>query len=504
MAALIRITSLLALVLGGLLWSAHALRADGEVNLSILAIDDSAFPTITVALTADAAGRPLGDLSPDAVRVLEGPGDGAEAQVISLVSKLDDETPLAVTLAIDVSGSMAGEPLDRAKEAARVLVTSLRDGDTAAVVTFASEVRWVQPHTTDRGLLLNALEVPTAAGYTALYDAVSEAASGQPLPQTTRSAVVLLSDGRDDGDFSQRSREEAIAAAAAGQSTFFTVGYGGDVDTTFLEEVAKASGGHFFVATSIEEIDEVYASIEALLRTSFLLTFESNAPASTTERTLLMVLNTAEGSGQAVRTYTSAHVAPTSAVTIPAQVVTSPSSTSLAPPPALESGRQWIAGVPATALILTVTGLVAVSIWRKRRRVAPTVSVDQRPFPTDLQERETDPTGRLIVGLPGQAIEFTNRPITIGTSIECDLRLPDAPGIASEHARVWMRDGRAMLHHLARSGTTEVNGASTEWAVLIAGDVIGIGHWELQVSRPQESSPVGDDDAPVYLPASRS
>ena len=49
----------------------------------------------------------------------------------------------------------------------------------------------------------------------------------------------------------------------------------------------------------------------------------------------------------------------------------------------------------------------------------------------------------------GRLFQVSEKPVTIGTGDNCDIRLPASEGIAEEHARLWWRDGRLMLHHIA-------------------------------------------------------
>jgi hypothetical protein len=54
---------------------------------------------------------------------------------------------------------------------------------------------------------------------------------------------------------------------------------------------------------------------------------------------------------------------------------------------------------------------------------------------------------------------------------DCALRLSDAGGqVGRRHARVWLREGRFMLHHLDRRLTTSIGERTVDWAVLEPGD----------------------------------
>jgi Ca-activated chloride channel family protein len=109
--------------------------------------------------------------------------------------------PLDLILLLDTSASMA-DKLNLVHEAASGFLQTLRPGDRGAVVTFASDVKVLQPLTDDQGLLQHAVHSTRAAGETclntALYIALKEFGTpAQVAGQVRRQAIVVLSDGAD-------------------------------------------------------------------------------------------------------------------------------------------------------------------------------------------------------------------------------------------------------------------------------------------------------------------
>lgn len=95
------------------------------------------------------------------------------------------------------------------------------------------------------------------------------------------------------------------------------------------------------------------------------------------------------------------------------------------------------------------------------------------------------------------SIRIGQEPETIGTAQACSIRLPLAPGVAGEHARIWWRDGQLMLHHLAEGLSTMVNRKDVGWSSLREGDEIWIGPYLLRVS--------GEPTAPeLFTPLERA
>ncbi|MFN8637964.1 MAG: FHA domain-containing protein [Dehalococcoidia bacterium] len=101
----------------------------------------------------------------------------------------------------------------------------------------------------------------------------------------------------------------------------------------------------------------------------------------------------------------------------------------------------------------------------------------------------------------GARFDIEAAPATIGTAPECWVRLPTGDGVAPLHARLWWRDGKPMLHHIAAGYQTRVNGQAVVWASLEPGTEILLGTVALRFTPPAEDvaphvdSAVSDLDA---------
>ncbi|MBZ0290384.1 MAG: VWA domain-containing protein, partial [Anaerolineae bacterium] len=139
------------------------------VKLELTGANTSDFPTVILTANAyDRLGQPLLGLTRDNFAVT---GELADrATIISVENITDNNLAFSAVLAIDTSSSMAGAPFDRAREAAISFVNSIGPNDPVAVVAFDSTERLVQDFTTDKTVLLNAINSLTYGGRTALYD----------------------------------------------------------------------------------------------------------------------------------------------------------------------------------------------------------------------------------------------------------------------------------------------------------------------------------------------
>lgn len=472
--------------------------ADGEITVGVAEPDDAAFPELSFVVTADRAGRPLAQLAVENVLVTEG---GRPATVTSVRRAQDSGIPLALVVTIDTSGSMQGVNMTQAKAAAGALVQRLASTDSGAVVEFNSEARVVAPLTRDRASLQNAINGLVPIGNTALYDAVAESARIAAQSGNARRAVVLLSDGLEFGGASRLTREQALESAAQGGAVFYMVGVGADIDRAFLEEIANRSGGRFFQASGANEVPQIYAALEELLRGQFVVTARSAAPPEGVARQVRVEIRESGGQGVADRQYNSKRpAAATAAPAPPVVTAAAPAATPRSVLPVEEDSG----GVPVWPLALggvAVLGLAAY-FWRQR---APKVLNDSPPVRVTRRGSVDLPPAagvlRVTAGAgAGAHFDLAEAPATIGSGEGCAVRITAGEGIAAEHARLWWRDGKPMLHHIAEGYETRVNGRTIDWASLDVGYQIEIGPVVLQFEAPSLPVDINDDPPRALRP----
>ena len=179
---------------------------------------------------------------------------------VAEVTKRDPE-PLTVVVAIDVSGSMAGEPLASAQQAAIDLIDRLSASDRIAVLAFAAAPRVVSDFTTNRAASESALRGLTAGGSTALYGAVNTAAQMLVEAQTEQAVLVLLSDGDDSGGVSGVTREQSAQAIVDSGAAVYAFALGSQADAAYLASLADRTGGEMSAVTGSEALAALFASL---------------------------------------------------------------------------------------------------------------------------------------------------------------------------------------------------------------------------------------------------
>ena len=187
------------------------------------------------------------------------------------VSPLDD--PAEVVIALDVSGSMVGEPVAAARTAAERFIAELPAATRIGLVTFGETVEVTLAPTTDRTVVAAELaNLDEPRGETALWDALI-ASADLIDPETTGPSIVVLSDG--DDTVSVASRAEAVDRLRAIGTTLHAVAIESpDIDLVSLEEAVALVGGQFLATTELDRLDEVYADIAGRLTNRYRLRFE--------------------------------------------------------------------------------------------------------------------------------------------------------------------------------------------------------------------------------------
>lgn len=230
--------------------------------------------------------------------------DGAPVGVVSADLASSQNLPLDLLLVVDISGSMAGAPIQQAKEAARAFVNGLAPEDRVAVMAFSDDVRLVQDYTTDRTQTTAAIDGLQAAGNTALYKATQAAAYSLATSGAGRRVAILLSDGAQDGVPVTATRDEALVSAGNAGAPFFTIGEGRGIDRDYLNALATQTKGRYLEAPNPNDLTELYAGIGKLLRSQYVVTFD--ATGARDGSTLVLQVRAGEQSASGSATFSPA------------------------------------------------------------------------------------------------------------------------------------------------------------------------------------------------------
>ncbi|MBX6312117.1 MAG: VWA domain-containing protein [Isosphaeraceae bacterium] len=171
--------------------------------------------------------------------------------------KEKEKPSLAMVLVIDKSGSMGGEKIELAKEAAKSAIELLGPNDKVGIIAFEGDVFWVSDvhPCSDKGYVLDRVASIEAGGGTNMYPAMEEAFEALTKTQAKLKHVIILTDGISaPGDF-----EGCAASMRSAQITCSMVGVGEGCDQALLEEIAKIGGGRYYFTDDPLSIPQIFA-----------------------------------------------------------------------------------------------------------------------------------------------------------------------------------------------------------------------------------------------------
>jgi Ca-activated chloride channel family protein len=188
-------TALASLVAGVLIASLQAQPPDGQRGATppdAFRFKSGVELVNVTATVSDSSGRFVSGLQAGDFRVYE---DGRPVQIAQFSAQ---RVPVSLGIAIDTSGSMAGQKIHDAEDALNRFVNDLLDKDDEVFIyRFSNVPVLMQDWTTDRQLLGRALGRLVPNGGTALYDTVAEAIPMAAEGHNQKKALVLISDGND-------------------------------------------------------------------------------------------------------------------------------------------------------------------------------------------------------------------------------------------------------------------------------------------------------------------
>jgi Ca-activated chloride channel family protein len=184
------------------------------------------------------------------------------------------EFPLTVALGVDRSWSMAGKPLELAKQASRTFLNQLKTGDRAMVVAISSTADVIAPLSMDRGAQARAIAALDPWSTTALRDAII-ASLDRLEAEPGRQALVLFSDG--DDRYSRATEAEVIARARRGNALVYPITIGKQ-RAPLLAELAVLTGGRSFLLKDATDLEKTLSTIARELRYQYLLGYAPSEP----------------------------------------------------------------------------------------------------------------------------------------------------------------------------------------------------------------------------------
>jgi Ca-activated chloride channel homolog len=229
------------------------------------------FTTVT-----DAHGAPIADLTKDDFRVFE---DGVP-QTISVFDR-ESEMPLSIALAVDTSESTRRDLELEVASAKKFVHSVVRPVDRLTLFQITEDVTQVTGFTSDLKWIERSIDSLRVGAGTSLYDGIYMAAEAL-LDRDGRKVLVLITDGGDTT--SRAGYASALRRAQQAEAMVYSIivvpiandagrNIGGE---HALIQISKDTGGKYYYAENLNQLDEAFRQISLELRTQYLIAYYPN------------------------------------------------------------------------------------------------------------------------------------------------------------------------------------------------------------------------------------
>lgn len=229
--------------------------------------------TLTLTVT-DLYGRYVSGLNKNAFTVF----DNNQEQEITFFS--DSDAPASIGILFDVSGSMSGEKIGKARKALEQFINTSHPSDEYFLIAFNNRAQLLLDRTRDGDALLQKLTLVQPKANTALYDACYLGVERVTRGTRQKKAVLIISDGQDNssrynfGEVRRLLKESDVTVYAVGIMDGRDVGsVTGMQGQAFLDELTSVTGGKAFYPQTDVELDEIFERIALELRHQYSIGF---------------------------------------------------------------------------------------------------------------------------------------------------------------------------------------------------------------------------------------
>lgn len=238
--------ALVALLVATIAWAAPA-SADDARSVQVATVDGRTVDFLVFldpSVGADAQSKVASSV------VISGSEIPSEAKVV-----LDQPAARQVALVLDISGSMRGDRLTAAKQAAQDYVKALPPDVKVGLVTFNDNVEVGIRPTSDRAAVVSAIQGLRAGQKTALYDGLMTGMD--QVDPSVGARVVLLSDGGDTAS-AATLQDVSSRIAKAGVPVDVVALLPNVQHADILQSITSASGGDYLLATDSAGLEQAF------------------------------------------------------------------------------------------------------------------------------------------------------------------------------------------------------------------------------------------------------
>jgi von Willebrand factor type A domain len=238
-----------------------------QAKAGLIRVSYESYPPALIAdlWVEDASGTLIPGLRPNDVRVAVG---DRPASVTAIAPVEARTAPLNLVVALDISNSTSGAPLESAKRGIDTLLSGLLGPRREVrILAFNDQVLSVCPWTTDFRGAIHQTGYLQAGGRTALYQAVGQAVSDLEGREGQR-RLIVFTDGQDTVGGAEleslltRCRQKRVVIDCLGLKS-------DKLDLSTLNRLSQATGGTTVEVASPERLVEQFRAASQALRKSF-------------------------------------------------------------------------------------------------------------------------------------------------------------------------------------------------------------------------------------------
>jgi len=245
-----------------------------QVNVKLVNV----FSTVT-----NSGGAPVSALKQEDFQIFE---DGKPQKIA--VFQRESELPLSIVIAIDTSLSTRNDQKVELESARRFAHAILRPIDGISLFQFSEVVDQLTPFTADLRTIDKGISRVHTGAATALYDTLY-LGSDALLDRRGRKVMVVITDGGDT--VSKTSYQQAVREAQQAEVILYSIiivpienSAGRDTGGEHaLIQLSRDTGGKYFYASSMEQLDAAFRQISDELRTQYLIAYYPSTRLSDSE-----------------------------------------------------------------------------------------------------------------------------------------------------------------------------------------------------------------------------
>jgi Ca-activated chloride channel homolog len=246
--------------------AAAAEEANATIRVNVKLVN--VFTTVT-----NSGGAPVSSLKQDDFQLYE---DGKPQKIA--VFQRESELPLSIVIAVDTSLSTRNDQKLELESARRFSHAILRPIDGISLFQFSEVVDQLTPFTADIRVIDRGIGRVHTGAATALYDTLY-LGSDALLDRRGRKVMVVITDGGDT--VSKTSYQQAVREAQEAEVILYSIiivpiqsNAGRDIGGEHaLITLSRDTGGKYFYASSLEQLDSAFRQISDELRTQYMIAY---------------------------------------------------------------------------------------------------------------------------------------------------------------------------------------------------------------------------------------